>query len=469
MQSYNATIKRKSLEKYIVVDKSETSIDASMDVPRKVGEAVLSCLTKLSRKEKGTQSNVLYLANPNNGSKIFFTISFSESSRVQIKSSYCPQKWVSGQNVFPVVGLAGALIMPVANTVKLPFIQLAKELYAQGHTEVAKWIKHNIKTIRWTRLDIATYTGNLDNAEAILDFLTGICGRVERAKSVALGVAESLGFKFKDYVSKSTGKPCGITFYKQVNETNIYSISIYRKDLEVMDRDSEGKAGELEKDSIRLVENRLRIEGHIFPPVFYRGKARKFKEIFLGENLEKQGKNAAVDIQKYFGSVEFLQDSEADTDTLRQCLKEMADQIGLPIIFGARHPVEVRRSVGEMEATEEERRILDLWLDNKVPEPDEGMSKAKFYRLVNGLTDRLGFRLLDVPFDAFLWIRMSLLQSMFTREEHRELNLLSLIPGKKNRIYELRSEASARADATLSSLKLTAKSLAVLGGENYGK
>ncbi len=233
-----------------------------------------------------------------------------------------------------------------------------------------------------------------------------------------------------------------------MNETNLFSISLYTK---------------LEDTT------RLQVDISLATPVLYRGKARKFKEIFLGENLEKQGKNAAVDIQKYFGSVEFLQDSEADTDTLRQCLKEMADQIGLPIIFGARHPVEVRRSVGEMETTEEERRILDLWLDNKIPEPEEGMSKAKFYRLVNGLTDRLGFRLLDVPFDAFLWIRMSLLQSMFTREEHRELNLLSLTPGKKNRIYELRSEASARADATLSSLKLTAKSLAVLGGENYGK
>ena len=34
---------------------------------------------------------------------------------------------------------------------------------------------------------------------------------------------------------------------------------------------------------------------------------------------------------------------------------------------------------------------------------------------------------------------------------------------KKSRIAELRAEASARADDTLSSMKLTAKSLAVLG------
>lgn len=298
--------------------------------------------------------------------------------------------------------------------------------------------------LEWTNLKFRFSTSIIDTS-GILEYFTGICGRVERAKGLALGVSNSLDFKFKEHKSNTE---LGIKFYKQVNETNLFSIAFYTKNED---------------------RTKLQIEVSLSTPVFYRGKARRFKEIFLGENLEKQGKNAALDIQKYFGSVEFLQDSEADTDTLRLCMKEMADQLGLPIIFGARHPVEVRRTVEEMDASEEERRILDSWLENKIPVAEEGMSKAKFYRLVNGLTERLGFRVLDVPFDAFLWIRMSLLQSMFTKEEHRELNLLSLTQGKKARIYELRSEASARANDTISSMKLTAKSLAVLGGENYGK
>lgn len=302
----------------------------------------------------------------------------------------------------------------------------------------------------------------------VLDYFTGICGRVERAKTKALGVANCLNFKFKDYVSKTTGLPCGVTFNKQAGTYNIFSLSLYRKDLEVMDRDAEGRAGELEKDSMGLVKNRMRVESHIFPPMFYRGRAKKFKQIFLGVDLERMSKKEE-DMQKYFGSVRFLEDSQATVETLKQCIAEISYQLGLHLIFAAESPKEVYSRMTEG-ASEEELELARIWKSGKEITPEVvGMPKNKFYDLVNSIEERVGFLPTKVPVSTFNWIRSSLMYSMLTEKEHDLMCALdntllgSSEYGKSGKIMlELKKKAADRATASLESMRVAAKSFGML-------
>jgi hypothetical protein len=459
---------RSNLHRHVVVDKSEAALDSysALAIPRTMANEVILVLRRT--KGKGGGEGFLYIQGKLPGSKIFFKMEINDSEVVQLHASYCPQKWDSGQNVLPLVRTDGGLPRSLADIVKLPFVELSNLLEAKKSNKSAQWVRDNLKNIRWQKLDFATYTRIVDDCQTIMDFITGICGRVERAKTKALGVANCLNFKFKDYVSKTTGLPCGVTFNKQAGTYNIFSLSLYRKDLEVMDRDAEGRAGEIEKDSMGLVKNRMRVESHIFPPMFYRGRAKKFKQIFLGVDLERMSKKEE-DMQKYFGSVRFLEDSKATVETLKKCIAEISYQLGLHLIFAAESPKEVYRKMTEG-ASEEELEIARIWKAGKEITPEVvGMPKNKFYDLVNSIEERVGFLPTKVPVSTFNWIRSSLMYSMLTEKEHDLMCALdntmlgSSEYGKSGKIMlELKKKAADRATASLESMRVAAKSFGML-------
>ena len=254
--------------------------------------------------------------------------------------------------------------------------------------------------------------------EKVLDYFTGICGRVEHSKSRALGVARNLGFQYKSFYSKNSNVPCGITFSKMSGTTNVYHLTMYRKDLEIKDRAERKKATPFELGSLEMVKDRLRVEGHVLPQTFYRGRCKPFRDIFLGVG-GGEGKP-----QKYWSSVQFLTDSEATVEKLKRCMAEMAYQLGIHLIFSAWSLDFVRGKIEGLVEKDAEKEIFDKWCaheDTSTKNFESRTMKEAARKFAAKVEKLMGFNPCFVPATTFLWIQKGLYMSQLTEKEHTEL------------------------------------------------
>lgn len=408
-------IQKTDLHKYVVVDKSEAALDelnASLIVPKGVGDAIRKVLRKYSVSKK-----MLAIKNELDA-VITYELVMNTSDHIYLKASYCPQKWLSGQNVFPLMSPGYKLAMKLDETVKLPFDVIAEKLGLENMNSQKNWVLNNKKYAMWNRFDAATYSGVLEDTEKVLDYFTGICGRVEHSKSRALGVARNLGFQYKSFYSKNSNVPCGITFSKMSGTTNVYHLTMYRKDLEIKDRAERKKATPFELGSLEMVKDRLRVEGHVLPQTFYRGRCKPFRDIFLGVG-GGEGKP-----QKYWSSVQFLTDSEATVEKLKRCMAEMAYQLGIHLIFSAWSLDFVRGKIEGLVEKDAEREIFDKWCSHEDISTrmfDKQYMKVTVRKFAAKVEKLMGFNPCFVPATTFLWIQKGLYMSQLTEKEHTEL------------------------------------------------
>lgn len=417
-------IVKKNMYKHVVLDKSSAVMNGSS-----IGQTIQEAggylifpdrfIKEIKKHLNVSKTGRLNLINKDTGGYIDFDIK-SIKGGWKVEAAYCQQKWLSGQNVYPVVSKEGDLATGAAHSVKFPFLELASKM-AEGPCR--KFIIDNQDKICWSRLDCSTYTKGIFNTEIILKYFTGICGRVEMSSTKALGVAQEIGFIFKSFHSTG-GSPCGIRMEKMSGNFNTFTLSMYRKDLEIKDREKRGqKISEKEKEiDLGALASVLRIEGQIYPKTFYRGKCSRFRKIMLGDGGGK-GKT-----QDYWHSVKFLEDSETNVEKLRQCLGEMSSQLGLHLIFSAWPYKSVESAVLALAETPRQIDAAERWIeDNESRLSTKGLSGraqidiAEFAQRVH---EELGIDLYSVSLMTFGWIRNALLYSQLTTEEAKKLALL---------------------------------------------
>lgn len=415
---------KKNMYRHVVLDKSSAIMNGS-SIGQTIQEAggYLVFPDKFIREIKKhlnvSKTGRLNLVNQDTGGYIDFDIK-SIKGGWKVEAAYCQQKWLSGQNIYPVVSKSGNLATGAAYSVKFPFLELASKM-EQGACR--KFIIDNQDKICWSRLDCSTYTKGIFNTGLILRYFTGICGRVERSSEKALGVAQEIGFVFKDFVS-TDGTPCGIRMEKMSGNFNTFTLSMYRKDLEVKDREKRGQKVSKQEKEVNLEElaSVLRVEGQIYPKTFYRGKCARFRKIMLGEGGGK-GKQ-----QDYWHSVKFLEDSATDVEKLRQCLGEMSSQLGLHLIFSAWPYKSVESAVLSLAVTPRQVDAAEKWIeDNESKLTTKGLSgraQIDIAEFANRVYEELGIDMYSISLMTFGWIRNALLYSQLTTQECKQLALL---------------------------------------------
>lgn len=281
----------------------------------------------------------------------------------------------------------------------------------------------DVTQAEWSDLKFGFDYKGIFNTDLILRYFTGICGRVERSSEKALGVAQEIGFIFKDFVS-TDGTPCGIRMEKMSGNFNTFTLAMYRKDLEVKDREKRGQKVSKQEKEVNLEElaSVLRVEGQIYPKTFYRGKCARFRKIMLGEGGGK-GKQ-----QDYWHSVKFLEDSATDVEKLRQCLGEMSSQLGLHLIFSAWPYKSVESAVLSLAVTPRQVDAAEKWIeDNESKLTTKGLSgraQIDIAEFANRVYEELGIDMYSISLMTFGWIRNALLYSQLTTQECKQLALL---------------------------------------------
>lgn len=427
--------KKTNLHNYFVIDKSDTSIsaaDCSMSSSKEIVAKVKRTLEKTKSEDRWV------LRNKKNDSVVVFQVMLSDAGAIRLGASWNPQKWFSGQNVYPMVRSCGGLHQDPADTVEYPFILLAKTLGEDEESSIIDIIKR--EGVDWSRLDCATYTRKVPDVRAILQYFHGICGTRIAAKDDFMDVAEELGFEYKRYKDEETKQMCGIVFNKVSGGKACFRISMYRKGVEVRSR--------LGNEDTSGVEDRLRVEAQLYPDTFFRGQYSEFKRLFKSTGIKSSD-------HSYWRSSKFLRDSKATVETFRMMMDIMYYQLGLHLIFAAVKQSIVEEKVMSLANSDVQKEIAEKWISGKLDlrkleDKQKRRIVLSFYRKVE---ENLRFNPGIVSFATFAFIRYSLRSSMITKTELVELAGLEDSGKDNTRIIEIRKLAGERAQLALTSMR----------------
>lgn len=427
--------KKTNLHNYFVIDKTETSIfaaDCSMSASKEIVRAVKKNLEKTKSEDRWI------LRNTDNDSVIVYQTMLSDTGAIRLGASWNPQKWFSGQNVYPMVKKCGGLYQDPADTVEHPFKLLAATLGGEEKKSILDIIEK--EGVDWSRLDCATYTRKVPSVREILQYFHGICGTRVAAKDDFMDVAEELGFEYKRYKDEETKEMCGIVFNKMSGGKTCFKVSMYRKGVEVRSR--------LGNEDTSGVEDRLRVEAQLYPDTFFRGQYSAFKRLFKSSGVKSSD-------HSYWRSSKFLRASKATVETFREMMSIMYYQLGLHLIFAAVRQSVVKDKVIGLASNPVQKEIAEKWISGElelkhIKDKQKRRVILSFYRKVE---DNLRFNPSIVSFATFAFIRHSLRSSMVTKAELVELAGLEDSGDNDARILEIRRVAGERALAALTSMR----------------
>lgn len=447
------SIKESNLHNYLVVDKGDGLIsDSSMEINDDIW---ISIKKQLKAKP---EDNFVQVKNTKTSGSITYMRSSTKKGKIVLAASWNPQKWISGQNTLPAVGKGGELLMKLYEIVEFPFHELVRRLSGP----VVEKITPMLENIMWSRLDLTTYTmrnGCGVDIAMVLDYFACVCQSSRRvnsgvSRSKLISVGEILNFTFDPYTNGEENIS-GVRFVKYATDKShkLYSLSLYRKDAQLKSAAEFG--AKIDKSVIKRVENRLRIEGQLYPDAFLRFK----KSVELKKLMDVSGNVDPKGGEAYFKSSKFLKHSDAGISELKQCLSMMADNLYLHLLFNAWSDIYVVRRLKEIAG--EDAFLLTMvghWENGVDIQPTRVyrsnpklMEKVRKFNL--RIKEELGIDMREVPISVFTWIRKAIYESRFSEAEALEMAKLDMSGRNDLRLKELRSVGIARSKELASNLR----------------
>lgn len=319
----------------------------------------------------------------------------------------------------------------------------------------------NINLVNWAYLKYETdfsINSSVDIA-MVLDYFACVCQSSRRvnsgvSRSKLISVGEILNFTFDPYTNGEENIS-GVRFVKYATDKShkLYSLSLYRKDAQLKSAAEFG--AKIDKNVIKKVENRLRIEGQLYPDAFLRFK----KSVELKKLMDVSGNVDPKGGEAYFKSSKFLKHSDAGINELKQCLSMMADNLYLHLLFNAWSDIYVVRRLKEIAG--EDAFLLTMighWENGVDIQPTRVyrsnpklMEKVRKFNL--RVKEDLGIDMREVPISVFTWIRKAIYESRFSEAEALEMAKLDMSGRNDLRLKELRSVGIARSKELASNLR----------------
>jgi hypothetical protein len=319
----------------------------------------------------------------------------------------------------------------------------------------------DIDLVKWAYLKYETdfsINSSVDIA-MVLDYFACVCQSSRRvnsgvSRSKLISVGEILNFTFDPYTNGEENIS-GVRFVKYATDKahKLYSLSMYRKDAQLKNAAEFG--AKINKDVIKRVEKRLRIEGQLYPDAFLRFK----KSVELKKLMDVSGNVDPKGGEAYFKSSKFLKHSDAGINELKQCLSMMADNLYLHLLFNAWSDVYVVKRLNALAGEDSFLlNMVSLWEKGAEIQPTriyrsnpKLMEKVRKFNL--RIKEDLGIDIREVPISVFTWIRKAIYESRFSEAEALEMAKLDMSGRNDARLKELRSVGITRSKELATNLR----------------